>query len=122
MSVRNPYKRKEENPFEELQEEKKQNRSTLYHFFKEQDFPMRFWTIGNGRYKVFQAPYKWDQSFLMINNMRITDFQSVVLFSSELVVRFSQFNSCQINIPYKDIDYIAVSDRADIGYQELYMK
>ena len=121
MSVHNPYKKK--NPYQDLKEEMAHNRSTLYRFFNyETDLMMKFLRIGKGQYKVFQVPWDWDTSYLLINNMRITDFQAVILFSNELVVRFEVYGERQINIPYKDIEYIAVSNDLDIGYRELYMR
>lgn len=97
------------------------NRNTLYHFFKDQDFPMRMMKIGKGTYKVFQTPYKWDNSYLRINDTLITDFDSVILFTNELVVRFDRYNNQQINIPYKSIRTISVTDDLHIGYQELHL-
>ena len=98
-----------------------QNRNSLYHFFKDNGFEMRFMKIGKGTYKVFRIPYKWEQSYLMINDIRITDFESVIIFSNELVVRFDTFTDRQINIPYKSIKTIGVTDGLDIGYQELHL-
>lgn len=119
MSVRNPY-----NVKEELQKHKEQmsyNRSSLYHFFMDLEFPLRHMKINKGTYKVFQIPYKWDDSYLMINDIRITDFQSVILFTNELVVRFSNYDNWQVNIPYKSIKTIKVTNDLDIGYQELHL-
>ena len=105
----------------EYREQMRQNRSTLYYYFKDTELMMKMLKIGKGTYKVFQVPYNWETSYLLINNMRFTDFQAVILFSNELVVRFSQFDDCQVNIPYKDIKYIAVSNDLDIGYRELHL-
>lgn len=97
------------------------NRSTIYEFLrKETPLELRFRKIGKGNYPVLQVPYKWDSSFLYINSMRVTDFQAIMLFSNELVVRFMIGGDCQLNIPYKDIDYIRIYNDEDIGYQELY--
>lgn len=117
MSIKVPYS----NSVEEYVEQMKHNRSSLYEFFKGLDFPMRFTNKGKGRYKVFQVPYKWENSYLMINDIRITDFQSVILYTNELVVRFSIYDEWQVNIPYKSIKKISVSNEEDIGYEELYL-
>lgn len=99
------------------------NRSTIYEFLrKETDLELRFTKISNGNYPVLKAPLTWDSPFLIVNNWRITDFQAIVLFSNELVVRFSLCGDAQINIPYKNIEYIEVHDELDIGYQKLYHK
>ena len=98
-----------------------QNRSTLYHFFKDQDFILKYMKVGKGSYKVFQVPYRWDHSFLLINDVRITDFQSVILYTNELVVRFSNYDDWQINIPYKVIKTISVTNDLDVGYQQLHL-
>lgn len=98
-----------------------QNRNSLYHFFKEQEFDMRMMKIGKGTYKVFRVPYKWDSAYLLINDVRITDFDSVIIFSNELVVRFDKFTNQQINIPYKSIKTISVTDDLDLGYHELHL-
>ena len=105
----------------EFKEEMRQNRSTLYYYFKDTDLELRMLKIGKGTYKVFKVPFEWESSYLLINNVRITDFQSVILFTNELVVRFSTYEDMQINIPYKEIKYIAVSNDMDIGYRELHM-
>ena len=52
--------------------------------------------------------------------MRITDFKALILFSNELVVRFWTNDTCQINIPYKIIDSIKVSEFENVGYASLY--
>lgn len=98
-----------------------QNRSTLYHYFKDQELNMKMMKIGKGRYKVFQVPLEWDNSYLLINNMRITDFQAVILFTNELVVRFGIYDDMQINIPYRNIEYIEVSNDLDIGYEGIHV-
>lgn len=98
-----------------------QNRSTIYQFFKETELYFAYTEISNRKYKVFQIPYKWDKSYLMINDMRITDFQSVILFTNELVVRFSKYDDWQINIPYKSIKSIAVAEDLNLGYRELHL-
>ena len=99
------------------------NRSTIYEFLrKETDLDLRFTKIGKGNYPVLKAPFNWDMPFLIINKWRITDFQAVILFSNELVVRFSLCGDAQINIPYHEIEYIEVHDELEIGYQKLYHK
>ena len=105
----------------EYRELMSQNRSTLYHFFKDTGFHMKMLKIGKGTYKVFQVPYTWDHSYLLINDIRITDFDSVILFSNELVVRFSHYDDWQVNIPYKSIKTISVSENLNIGYQQLHL-
>ena len=93
------------------------NRSTIYEFLRnDSKLEQRFIKIGNGSYPVLKVPDKWDNSFLLINSMRIEDFQSIILFSNELVVRFMVYGDCQINIPYKDIEYLEVQEDMDIGY------
>ena len=46
-----------------------------------------------------------------------------MLFSSELVVRFMTYGDCQVNIPYKDIEYLEIYSDEDleVGYQALHM-
>ena len=105
----------------EYKEQMKQNRSTLYHYFKDTGLDMKMLKIGKGVYKVFQVPYDWEMGYLTINSMRITDFQAVILFTNELVVRFSTYEDVQINIPYKSIEYIKVEDGIHIGYQGLHL-
>ena len=93
------------------------NRSTIYEFLRnDSKLEQRFIKIGNGSYPVLKVPDKWDTSFLLVNSMRIEDFQSIILFSNELVVRFMVYGDCQINIPYKDIEYLEVQEDMDIGY------
>lgn len=97
------------------------NRSTIYEFLRnDTDLMLRYRKIGKGNYPVLVAPYKWETPILMVNNWRITDFQAVMLFSNEFVVRFGTTIDAQINIPYKDIDYIEVHEDMDIGYMKLY--
>lgn len=98
-----------------------QNRSTLYEFFKETDLFFAYTEISGRKYKVFQIPWAWDKSYLIINNVRITHFQSVILFTNELVVRFSKYDDWQINIPYKSIKTIAVTEDLDLKYERLHL-
>lgn len=97
------------------------NRSTIYEYLRnDTELNLKFLKLGKGNYPVLQVPYKWEMSFLLINSIRITDFHSVILYSNELVIRFSPFDDWQVNIPYKDIDYIEVREFLDIGYLGLY--
>ena len=57
---------------------------------------------------------------MLINVMRFTIFQAIMLFSNELVVRFMMYGDCQVNIPYKDIEYIEVCDELDVRYMALH--
>lgn len=110
-----------DNSYIDQKEFMSQNRSTLYHFFKDNGFNMKSLKIGKGTYKVFQVPDDWEISYLMINEVRITDFHSVIIFTNELVVRFSLYDDCQINIPYSTIKYIEVKDSMYLGYHGLHM-
>ncbi|WP_458456495.1 hypothetical protein [Methanobrevibacter sp.] len=97
------------------------NRSTIYEFLrKDTELELRFWKIGKGNYPVMKVPYNWEHSYLIINNTRFTDYEALVLFSNELVVRFNTYNEMQVNIPYKDIEYIEVKEFLDIGYMGLH--
>ena len=99
------------------------NRSTIYEFLrKDTDLELRFSKIGKGSYPVLRIPYKWDTSFLQINDIRITDFQAIMLFSKDLVVRFDIYNNYQINIPYTMIEYIEVTsdEYMEVGYMALH--
>ena len=122
MSVRNPYKQK--SPFTpEYKEEMSQNRSTLYHYFKDTGLEMRMLKIGKGTYKVFVVPFDWDNVYLIINGVRFTDFQSVILFTNELVVRYcSEYDDCQVNIPYRIIKTIKLDNELHIGFEELHLR
>ena len=93
------------------------NRSTIFEFLrKDTDLELTYMKIGKGQYPVLRVPWKWDQPYLFINGWRIKCFQSVVLFSNELVVRFGIPSDEQINIPYKDIDYVEVCEDIDVRY------
>lgn len=97
------------------------NRSTIYEYLrKDTDLNLKFLKLGKGNYPVLQVPYDWEMSFLLINNIRITDFQAVILYSTDLVVRFSPYDDWQVNIPYKEINSIEVREFMDIGYIGLY--
>ena len=106
----------------EYQKELSQNRSTLYHYFKDTGMQLRHTKIGRGNYKVFLPDYKWDTIYLTINGVRFTDFQSIILFTNELVVRFnSMYDKSQVNIPYRIIKTIQLDNDLDIGYEELHL-
>ena len=97
------------------------NRSTIWEFLRKDSLlEQRFTKIGKGSYPVMVVPYKWDESYLLINGMRFTNFQSIILFSNEMAIRFMMYGDCQVNIPYKDIEFIEVRDFMDIGYQALH--
>lgn len=97
------------------------NRSIIYEFFRnESKLDARYIKIGKGNYPVFPVPYRWEHSYLLINGMRFTDFQAVILFSNELVVRFDKYLDQQVNIPYKDIEYIEVCEDLDVRYMALH--
>lgn len=100
-------------------EERNYNRSTLYDYLKNTDLELRFTEHNGRRYKVFRIPYKWDESYLMINDVRITNFEAIILYTNEIVIRFMMYGDCQINIPYKEIHYIEVSNDMDLGYHGL---
>ena len=105
----------------DLKPKKSMNRSTIYDFLINESGLKITWTYINDRkYMVFPVPYEWDNSFLLINSVRITDFQSIILFSYEMVVRFSPYGDAQINIPYKDIEYLEIRREMDIGYMALH--
>ena len=97
------------------------NRSTIYEFFrKDSQLQPKQIKIGKGNYPVFAVPYRWEHSFLLINGSRFTDFHSLILFSNELVVRFDVYLDQQVNIPYKDIEYLEVREDMDIPYMALH--
>jgi len=99
-----------------------QNRSTLYqYFYHELGLPIRHMKIGRGTYKVFLSHDDWDKGYLLINDMRVTDFQAVILFTNELVVRFNVSEDMQINIPYKSIKYIEAKGDLNLGYQGIHL-
>lgn len=93
------------------------NRQIIYKYLSQDtDLVFQFTHIGKGKYMLFLVPYKWQSSFILLNNMRVTDFQSIILFSNELVIRFWVTDDAQINIPYKDIEYFEVREELNIGY------
>ena len=97
------------------------NRSTIWEFLRNDSrLEQRFTKIGKGSYPVLRVPYKWEESYLLINGMMFTNFQSIILFSNEMAVRFMMYGDCQVNIPYKDIEFIEVREEMHIGYQALH--
>lgn len=87
------------------------NRSILFEFLhKDSQLDLRYIKIGRGSYPVFPVPDSWEQSYLLVNNIRFTDFQALMLFSTDLVVRFDKYADCQANIPYKDIEFLEVRE------------
>jgi hypothetical protein len=87
---------------------------------KEVEMPLRYWNIGKGSYPVFLPPYKWDTCYMLVNGWRFKDFQAVILFSNELVVRFDRYSDQQVNIPYRDIESFEVFEDIEIGYERLH--
>ena len=95
------------------------NRSTIYDFlFHDSGLEQRYWKINHGNYPVFKAPYTWDHCYLLIDGVRISDFEVLILFSNELVVKFdtNMKNNRQVNIPYRLIDCIEIREDINIGY------
>jgi len=104
-----------------LEPKKVMNRSTIWEYLRnDTDLEMKFTKIGSGSYPVMAVPLMWDESYLLINSMRFTEFQSIILFSNELVVRYCIYGDMQVNIPYRDIEYIEVREDMDIGYMALH--
>ena len=97
------------------------NRSTIYEWLRDNSgLEIRTTNIGKGKYLFAYPPFIWENSYLIINDVRITDFKALILFSNELVVRFWTNDTCQINIPYKIINSIKVSEFENVGYASLY--
>lgn len=93
------------------------NRSTIYSYLMhDTELDYMKMRVGRGNYHCFYSPHNWDYSFLHINGSKIQNFRDIILFSSELVVRFTNLDDWQVNIPYKDIDYIGVVRDENIGY------
>lgn len=93
------------------------NRNSIYQYLqKDTDLRFSLAHIGKGKYPIFLVPFEWETSFLLIDDIRITDFQSVILFSNEIAVRFWVNDDAQVNIKYKDIDYFEVRENMNIGY------
>ena len=93
------------------------NRSTIYHYLMhDTELNVMKMKVGRGKYNCFYTPWDWDYSFLHINGSKIQNFRDIILFSSELVVRFTNLDDWQINIPYNDINYIGVVRDENIGY------
>lgn len=98
------------------------NRSTLYDYLQHHtDLVLRYMKKGRGTYKVFTIPEEWEKSYLLIDDWRITDFQALVIYTNELVVRFGRYNNSQINIPYTSIDSLEVREKYDIPYEKVYL-
>ena len=98
------------------------NRSTIYDFInKDTGLEQRYWKIANGNYPVFKMPYDWDHGYLFVNNIMFSDFEIIILFSSDMVVKFDTYtsNNRQVNIKYRDINSIEVRRDLDIGYLKL---
>ena len=97
------------------------NRSTIYEFLQK-DTELQYTTtmISNRKYMVFYCPWDWEESYLLINGSRITNFQSLILFTNELVVRFGITDTRQVNIPYRDIEYLEIRTDLDLGYSYLH--
>lgn len=97
------------------------NRSTIYEFIRDEtELLIRKINISGGNYLIAIVPYEWEKAFIYINSMRVTEFQSIILFSNELVVRFAVKDDAQINIPYKDIESFEIRKNEDIGYMKLH--
>ena len=97
------------------------NRQTIYKYLHDDvKLTFSFVHIGKGKYPIFIVPYKWQTSFLLIDDIRITDFQSIILFSNEIAVRFWVNDDAQVNIKYKDIEYFEVRETLQIGYMGLH--
>ena len=98
------------------------NRSTLYNYLQyKTELTLRYMKKGRGRFKVYIVPEEWRKSYLLINNVRITDFQALVLYTNELVVRFGRYDSSQINIPYREIKCLEIRNDLDIPYERIFM-
>lgn len=98
------------------------NRSTIYDFLlHDSGLEQRYWKINHGNYPVFIAPYTWNHSYLLVDGVRFSDFEVLILFSNELVIKFDSniSNNRQVNIPYRLIDCIEVREDLDIGYIKL---
>lgn len=110
------------NPLKKYKEQMSQNRSTLYNYFKDK-MEWKTLKIGKGVYKVFIPDYKWDSVYLTINDdIRFTDFQSIILFTNELVVRYGNiYDNSQVNIPYKLIKTIELDNDLYLGYEKLHL-
>ena len=97
------------------------NRSTIFDFLLNKSGLINSYEkISNGAYPIFVVPYKWDYAVLLVNGSKIITFEKLILFSSELVVKFETLSDSQVNIPYKDIEYIEVRQDMHIGYMGLH--
>ena len=99
------------------------NRSTLYQYLQyETPLVLKYMKRGKGTYKVYAIPEEWEgHSYLLINETRITDFQALIIFTNELVVRFGVNLDSQINIPYREIEYLEVLESMDVPYEGVYL-
>lgn len=99
------------------------NRSVIFHFLNDES-PLlkRYAKVGMGNFPVFKVPEEWYQSYLLVNDIVCTDFQAVMLFSSELVVRFDRHSDCQVNIPYSSIKYLEVREYMNEEQKALHEK
>lgn len=105
----------------DLKPKKSMNRSTIFEYLRnDTELELKYTKIGKGAYPVLKVPLMWDGSYLLINSMRFSEFQAIILFSNELVVRFGIYDDMQVNIPYRDIEYIEVREDMDIGYLALH--
>lgn len=98
------------------------NRSTIFDFLRnESGLELRYWKISHSSYAVFKAPFTWDHSYLLVDGVRFSDFEVLIIFSNELVVKFDSNvdNNRQVNIPYRLINSIEVREYIDIGYVKL---
>lgn len=97
------------------------NRSTIYEFLRDETgLNIRTIQISGRKYIIAIVPYEWESSFLYVNNMRFTKFQSIILFSNEMAVRFEVYEDYQVNIPYRNIDSLEVREDEEVGYMKLY--
>ena len=63
--------------------------------------------VNKRPYNKLYVPRDWETSYLMTDSIIITDFNEVYLCSDELVIR-GKYESLQINIKYKDMEFIEV--------------
>lgn len=98
------------------------NRSTIFDFLKnESGLYQSYWKISHSSYAVFKVPWEWDHSYLLVDGVRYSDFEILIIFSNELVIKFDSNinNNRQVNIPYRLINSIEVREHIDIGYVKL---
>lgn len=63
--------------------------------------------VNKRPYNKLYIPRDWETSYLMTDSIIITDFNEVYLCSDELVIR-GKYEPLQINIKYKDMEFIEV--------------